>query len=361
MPLAGMRLRIKSLLEKVSAKDADGFLLSEPNNIFYFSGFRSASQSVLLLLTGSPSALIVPELEFEAASSETSGLDVAKVPRGGKLVDQLSTIMAERRVGSLLTDEMPLLLFRSLSEKVRNVKLTLETDLIWELRKIKDSSEIEKIREAAKLADEGFKAACDKIRSGIREFELAAEIEYAMRRSGSEGLAFDSIVASGVRSSLPHGTSTHRRIETGDLVVIDIGAVFGGYRSDLTRTLCLGHASDEKLRMFDVVRTAQSESHRRLLPGTRCGDVDSAARRVIEAAGYGEFFVHGVGHGVGLDIHEPPRLGIGGEEVLAEGNVVTNEPGVYVPGLGGVRVEDTVVVRAGGAEALTHAPKLFEV
>lgn len=356
-----MRLRIKSLLEKSSAKDTDGFIISEPNNIFYFSGFRAASQSVLLLLSGSPSALIVPELEFEAASSETSGLDITKVPRGGKLIDQVSTIVADRGVGSLLTDEMPLLLFSKLTEKARNVKLTVETDLIWELRKIKDSSEIEKIREAAKLADEGFKAACENVRSGIREFELAAEIEYAMRRSGSEGLAFDSIVASGERSSLPHGTSTHRRIEMGDLVVVDIGAVSGCYRSDLTRTLCLGHASDEKIKIFNVVRTAQSESHRRLLPGTRCEDVDLAARRIIEAAGYGEFFVHGVGHGVGLDIHEPPRLGKGSDEVLVQGNVVTNEPGVYLPGLGGVRIEDTVVVSAEGAEVLTHAPKFFEL
>jgi Xaa-Pro dipeptidase len=185
---------------------------------------------------------------------------------------------------------------------------------------------------------------------------VAAEIEYAMRKQGSYGTAFETIVASGSCSAFPHGVCSDRKIRKGDLVVIDVGAAYKFYRSDMTRTLVAGKPSEKQTKIYNIVKTAQEKAFETLKLNVKAADVDGVARKIIADAGYGEYFVHSLGHGVGLEVHEPPTLSPESKEVLAAGNVVTVEPGIYLVGYGGVRIEDTVLVQRNGAEKLTNGP-----
>jgi Xaa-Pro dipeptidase len=187
----------------------------------------------------------------------------------------------------------------------------------------------------------------------MKEYEVAAEIEYAMRKRGSYGTAFETIVASGPRSAFPHGGCSDREIRAGDLVVVDVGATYKFYRSDMTRTLVAGKPSEKQKKLYEIVKAAQEKAFEIIKPNVKARDVDAATRKIIEDAGYGEYFVHGLGHGVGLEVHEPPTLNPSSKEALVMGNVVTDEPGIYLVGYGGVRIEDTVLVRKNDAEKLT--------
>jgi Xaa-Pro dipeptidase len=208
----------------------------------------------------------------------------------------------------------------------------------------------------ARLASEGMRVACEVVAAGVKEYEVAAEIEYAMRKQGSSGTAFETIVASGSYSAFPHGGCSDREIRKGDLVVVDIGATYKFYRSDMTRTLVAGKPSEKQKKLYQIVKTAQDKAFEALKPNVKAKDVDAAARKIIADAGFGECFVHSLGHGVGLEVHEPPTLSPESKEVLAVGNVVTVEPGIYLVGYGGIRIEDTVLVQRSGAEKLTSGP-----
>ena len=226
------------------------------------------------------------------------------------------------------------------------------------LRTVKTAAEIAKIEAAARILDQAFARILPLIRPGIAEQSLAASLEYEMRQLGSERTGFATIVASGPRAALPHGLASERRLASGDLVVFDFGAVFEGYHSDMTRTVCLGAASPKQRQIYDTVLSAQLAGLSAVRPGALCREVDRAARKIIENAGYGEFFGHGLGHSVGLAIHETPRLSpLAGEARLETGMVVTVEPGIYLPEWGGVRIEDLVVVTADGCRILSHTTK----
>jgi Xaa-Pro dipeptidase len=247
--------------------------------------------------------------------------------------------------------------WRSLSKQTRGkTKLKTKPSFVSQHRAVKDSEEIVLMRKAAELTSLGMKTARETLRAGMTEIELAAEIEYNMRKHGSNGTAFDTIASSGPSSAFPHGGCTDRRIRAGELVVVDVGAVCKNYRSDMTRTFIAGKLSGKQQKIHQVVKEAQDEAFVAIKPGAKTQDVDAAARRIIEKAGYGDFFVHGLGHGVGLDIHEPPTLNWASKEKLRVGNVVTDEPGIYLVGYGGVRIEDTVLVTEDGAEKLTIGP-----
>jgi Xaa-Pro aminopeptidase len=194
------------------------------------------------------------------------------------------------------------------------------------------------------------------VAAGIREYEVAAEIEYAMRKQGSSGTAFETIVASGVYSAFPHGCCSDRKIREGDLVVVDVGATYKSYRSDMTRTFVAGNPSEKQKKLYQIVKKAQEKAFEAVKPNVKAADVDAAARKIIADAGYGDCFVHNLGHGVGLEVHEPPTLSPDSKDVLAAGNVVTVEPGIYLVGYGGVRIEDAVLVQRNGAEKLTNGP-----
>lgn len=246
--------------------------------------------------------------------------------------------------------------FRFISEQFRGA-VRVTDGLVEAFRQVKEPEEIERIAAAAAIADRAFDHMLEFIRPGVTEAEIALELEFTMRRNGSDGMPFDPIVASGPNGAHPHAIPGPRAVEVGDLIVLDFGARVGGYCSDMTRTVCVGPASDEQRRLYDAVLAANEAGLAEIRPGRPCVDVDRAGRDVLVERGLGDVFTHGIGHGVGLDIHERPTLGPRSTHSLRDHAVVTVEPGVYVEGFAGVRIEDLVVVEGDGYRRLTNAPK----
>ena len=333
----------------------DGFAVFNWANLLYFSGFPGAS--ALLVPRDGERTIYVYGVNYEQAKTEGKSFSVELVRRDENFMAKIAEKAVDCGVKRLAVDALGVESRRSLARATRGrVKLTFKGGLVAELRKIKDPAEIELMKKAAELTNLGMKTAYEVLSPGMREFEVAAEIEYAMRKRGSGGTAFDTAVSSGSRSAFPHGGCTDREIREGDLVVVDFGAVYKDYRCDMTRTLVAGKPMEKQKRIYGVVKRAQEAAFDAAKAGVKARDVDGTARRIIEDAGFGEFFVHGLGHGVGLEVHEPPVLNAVSKDTLAVGNVVTVEPGVYLPGFGGVRIEDTVLVGKDGAEKLTKAP-----
>lgn len=337
----------------------EGYVVSEEANVLYFTGFPYGGR--LIVPREGETRLYVHGVNYELARRTAEGCGVELVGWGEKVDQRVAEEVRRlelRRVGFDILDVSVYLRF---SRVLRSARLKPFRRLVDVLRAVKDKTELKCLRRAVELTSEGMKTAFDVIKPGVHEFEVAAEVEYAMRRRGSEGVAFDTIVASGGRSAFPHGGCTDKRVGKGDLVVVDLGARFRHYRADMTRTVVVGKPSAKQARIYEVVREAQDRAFQRLKAGVRACDVDAAAREFIVKKGYGEFFVHSVGHGVGLEVHEPPSLNPENTERLRTGNVVTVEPGIYIPDFGGVRIEDTVLVLGGGAERLTEASYGFEV
>jgi Xaa-Pro aminopeptidase len=239
------------------------------------------------------------------------------------------------------------------------VRWVSDGSAVEKLRAIKDADELARMRDAADLISEVFRKIVPMIRPGLTELELAAEIEYAIKRGGGAGPSFETIVASGSRSAWAHARPTSKPLRKSELVVLDQGAIMRGYCSDMTRTVFVGRASKRVRRMYQAVLDTQEAAKRTIRPGVTAGDVDRAARNSLKRSSLARYFTHSTGHGLGLEVHEMPRLGKGEETILQEGMVVTVEPGVYLEGLGGVRIEDDVVVTAKGAVDLTTAPRDF--
>jgi len=232
-------------------------------------------------------------------------------------------------------------------------------NFIEEMRAIKDNEEVKLITEAARIADEAFQSILPLLKPGMSELDLAGELEYRLRKGGSEKLPFDIIVASGERSALPHGVASPRIIREGEPVTVDFGAVYGGYCSDMTRTFIFGTPSPKQQEIYDTVLQGQEMALSSIKPGQKASDADAVVRGYFQQLGYGEFFGHGLGHGVGLEVHELPTLSPKGESLLKEEMVFTLEPGIYIEGWGGVRIEDMVVMRSDGVQNLTKTGKSF--
>ena len=233
--------------------------------------------------------------------------------------------------------------------------------VVERLRMVKEPAELDRIREAARMADEGLAHVLERVTEGASERELALDLEFYMRRQGADDVSFDLIVAAAERSALPHAHPSERQVEKGRYLLFDLGCIFEGYCSDLTRTVMVGDPDERHREIYDLVARAQQAGLDAVQPGRPAAEVDRAARQVIEDAGYGDAFGHGLGHGVGVEIHEAPTLRSTSSDVLEAGNVITIEPGVYLPGWGGVRIEDLVAVTPGGADVLSRSTKELQV
>jgi Xaa-Pro aminopeptidase len=325
------------------------FLIFNPFNLTYFTGLSGAT--ALLIPCQGENVLFVGGVNYEQAKNEAKGLTVELFRRGENLMEKITS---RKNAKKYAVDALPIESWRTLAKAVGGEeKLEPAGSLIAKLRSVKDEVEIGLIREACKLASEGMRVASEVVRPGVREKEVAAEVEYAMRKKGSDGTSFDTIIASGPTSAFPHGSCSSKTIGQGELVVVDLGATYGYYRSDMTRTFVAGKPDERQMKIYETVKQAHQKAFETIKPGVSAMEVDAAARRVIEAAGFGDFFVHNLGHGVGLEIHEAPRVAAGQSEVLLPGMVITIEPGVYFPGKWGVRIEDMLVVRDHGHEVLT--------
>jgi Xaa-Pro aminopeptidase len=346
------------MLDRVRAAFRDleihALWVAKPENIRYLTGFRTPKDAKLLVT--SDSACLYTDSRYSVQVQEES-----TVPFHIARWDEVFVHAKPLVVGGNVGFEADAVLYSDFNELLKGLETTLRPvmNIVEPLRAVKTDEEIAKMRHAAQIADVALETVVPMLKPGAVEREIALELEFQMRRMGADGAAFEIIVASGPRGAMPHGTASSKALQDGELVTIDWGAALDGYHSDCTRTFAVGKVSEELRKIYDTVLEAYGIGISAVRAGARCFDVDAAARDHIKAAGYGEFFGHSLGHSVGLAIHETPNLSFRAkEERLEVGNVVTVEPGIYVPGVGGVRIEDMVLVTDAGCESLTHAPKL---
>ncbi|MBR6887994.1 MAG: aminopeptidase P family protein [Selenomonadaceae bacterium] len=349
-----MNERLIRLKEKISAEEIDALLVTKIPNVTYFSGFRG--DSTALFIGKNFLKLITDGRYINQARQQTKNFALVEQTEGlyKKIVAEIKSSGCKKiGVEGLVMTVAELSYLKKELAGVEFKSVALDT-----LRQVKDAAEIAQIQVACEIADDAFKKVLAVLKPNVREIEVAAELEYFMRRLGSEKAAFDTIVASGWRGSLPHGVATEKKICAGELVTMDFGAVYNGYCSDITRTVCVGRASAEQKKIYNAVLDAQLYGLEIITAGKGGKEIDEAVRERLTAAGYEKFFVHGLGHGVGLEIHEEPRLSKRSKcESLLPNMIVTDEPGLYIENFGGVRIEDTVLVTGGGAQPLTLAQK----
>ncbi len=335
---------------------ADALLVTRIENLRYLSGFTGSSAA---LLVSEAEAILVTDSRYaEQAAAEAPGVRV-EIVSGLPAVAALRLAPPPCRL-AFEAEAVSYATWEALQREAGGrpgMELVGRRELVETLRARKDDDELARLRRAAAIAGEAFEATLPLVKPGAVERDLALEIEWRMRRAGAEAVAFELIVASGPRSALPHGRADGRRLAAGEFVVFDIGARYEGYHSDMTRTVHTGRPDGEERLLYETVLEAQRRALDALRPGAAARAVDAAARSVIEAAGHGRRFGHGTGHGVGLLVHEAPRVAPQSSEVLEAGMVVTVEPGIYFPGRRGVRIEDMALVAPGGAVALTSSPK----
>lgn len=347
--------RLQRLREKLSDKGIDAALVTKRENYMYLSGFTGTS--AYLLITQEKTYLITDFRYIEQATNQAPLFEVVKYQ--GSVVAAINSLITSSGIKSMGFEDSALTYDAYVKYK-NNLKLQgfvpLE-GIIEKLRIKKDDLEIKKIKDAVKVADDAFSHVVKLIKPGVAEIEIAAEIEYFMKKNGAIGPSFETIVASGKRAALPHGVASEKKLETGDVVTMDYGAIYGEYCSDMTRTVFLGKPSDELLKIYRIVLDAQLKAIEGAIAGVSGKDIDTIARGHIEKNGYENCFGHGLGHGVGLEIHEEPRLSPMGNLIMKDGMVVTVEPGIYVTGLGGVRIEDMIVINGEKPEILTSSTK----
>ncbi|WP_026572540.1 M24 family metallopeptidase [Bacillus sp. UNC438CL73TsuS30] len=347
-------VKLEKLRESFAANGIEGILITSPYNRRYVSNFTGTAGVVLI---SSEKALFITDFRYmEQASKQCEGFEIIKFST--TIPEEVAKQAKQLGINKLgfEADYLTFSEFKSYEKEIEGELLPV-SGVIEKLRLIKTDAEIKILKEAADIADAAFKHILDFIRPGKTELEVANELEFFMRRAGATSSSFDTIVASGKRSALPHGVASDKVIETGDFVTLDYGAYYKGYVSDITRTVAVGQP-DEKLRnIYEIVLDAQLKGMEGIKPGMTGKEADALTRDYITEKGFGEYFGHSTGHGIGLEVHEGPALSFRSDLVLEPGMVVTCEPGIYIPGHGGVRIEDDTLVTKTGNEALTHSTK----
>jgi Xaa-Pro aminopeptidase len=343
---------LKKFIEMLP-ENVDGALIISPENRRYFTGFDASDG--FLFATKNGSVFLTDSRYIEEAQNKIKCCDSEEIK--SKLSEY-----AERfncKALAVEADRLTVSQFKALTKSLPEVKLTIdETDeLIDAFRAVKTDEEVENICKAQRIAEDAFEYILGEIRVGVTEKEIALKLDYYMLSHGAEALSFETIAISGANTSKPHGVPTNKKIESGDFVTMDYGAVVNGRHSDMTRTVAVGEVSSEQKKIYETVLKAQLSTLEILKSGLKCSDADKAARDIITEAGYGEFFRHSTGHGVGVEIHEKPNLSPKSTATLQVGNVVTIEPGIYIPEKFGVRIEDMALITENGCENLTKAAK----
>lgn len=300
--------------------------------------------------------LLAPSMNLAIALDQAKDCQVESYS-SSNLLDQIEKVLGKTKPRHVGFDDLTIDMSNKLKKRFPEMEFKSSADIAWNMRRIKDPEEQEIMRRAGELTDIGMEAAKEHVKDGMKECEIAAEVVHAMMMNGAGDVAFSPIIASGPRSAYPHAGVTERKIRHGEFIVIDVGAAYKEYRSDLTRTFIVGEPSEKQIEVYETVLRANEEALPKIRSGAKGSDVDGVARVVITEAGFGENFVHALGHGVGLETHEPPSLGEKSRDTLRVGNVVTDEPGIYVPRWGGVRVEDTILVTNDGPERFTRFEK----
>lgn len=351
---------IKERIEKLqqTLNENDAVLITDGNNRFYFTGFKSSAGTVVI--TKSSSCLLIDFRYFEKAKQTVKDSCVILCER---LYAQTAEILKSNNIKRVFleTDTVSIYLFNALKENLPDFEISSDSKKISQQirkqRSIKTEEEIKSIIEAQKLTDATFSYILNKIKPHITEKQIMLDMEFFARQNGSEGVAFDFIVVSGKNSSLPHGVPTDKKIEKGDFITMDFGCVINGYRSDMTRTVAVGCVTDEQRLVYETVLKAQSAALEAIKPNIPCNEVDRIARDIINGAGFSGCFGHGLGHSVGLEIHENPACNTRDTTPLQKGMIMTVEPGIYLENRFGVRIEDMVAVTDNGCMNITKSPK----
>ncbi len=350
-----MNKRIEKL--KNSLADNEAVYISSYPNIFYYSGFTSGDAR--LVITHQTQFILTDSRYTIQAKEQSPHFEIADISKDfNNVFKRLGDVCIGYEGENLTVNELKKL-------EIALCDTQSATDMQQRIdapRKIKDESEIKKIAEAERIGDEAFSYILTQIREGVSEVELALKLEFFMKKQGASALSFETIVASGARSAMPHGTASKKLLKKGDFVTFDFGCVFEGYCSDMTRTVVIGKASEWQKEIYDVVLEAQLSALKAIEVGKKCSDVDKIARDIISSEGYGKNFGHGLGHSVGIQIHEMPSLSPKCDEIIQNGHILTVEPGIYLEDKGGVRIEDLVAIQNGEVINLTKSEKtLIEI
>ncbi|MGE7759296.1 M24 family metallopeptidase [Peribacillus sp. NPDC097895] len=343
--------RLRASMEKVGI---DGFLITSTYNRRFMTNFTGSAGVVLI---SQKEAKFITDFRYvEQAGKQATDYEI--VQHKGTIIEEVGKQAKEMNIGTLGFEQEHLTFatYKAYETAIEG-QLKPVSGIIENLRLIKTSSEIKILKEAAAIADAAFTHILDFIRPGVTELDVSNELEFFMRKQGATSSSFDIIVASGIRSALPHGVATAKIIEKGDFVTLDYGAYFNGYVSDITRTLAVGKPSEELINIYDIVLEAQLRGMAGIKPGMTGREADALTRNLIEEKGFGQYFGHSTGHGIGLEVHEGPALSLRSDIILEPGMAVTVEPGIYLPGVGGVRIEDDTIVTIEGNESLTHSTK----
>lgn len=374
--------RRNDLRHLMQGKQIDGILLDSPSNLYYYTGFTGGEAMFFMAIKGKASEngevsgnepeagyIITDSRYYEQVEKECPQLVLLKLENtsyGQVVKGLLDRIYGDKgrnpsecmeKVCIAVEDTMQLANYRRLSEACQDYSFQTASDSINACRMVKDKEELTKLAKAEAIGDVAFSYILDIIKPGITEAEIALELEFFMKRQGASQLSFDTIVASGTNSSMPHAQVTDRQVEKGDFVTMDFGCVYQGYCSDMTRTVAVGAPTEEMKKVYQIVLDANLRALDSIREGIHCSEIDAVARNYIKDCGYGAYFGHGLGHGVGLDIHEEPRFSPKCDIITRENMVITDEPGIYLPGRFGVRIEDLVVVKKEGYERLSQSDK----
>jgi Xaa-Pro aminopeptidase len=347
--------RIASLRDVLREKNLDGFVVTALHNIRYLSGFSGTNAA--LILTHTQAYFLTDSRYAQQIGEEVKGYHRVVTVRGlFETAAQKNLLRGCERVG-FEAHYLPYAQYRSLKRLFHGQSFIGTSELVEGLSLVKDRQEIALIKKAAGISDRVFNGILKIVKPGVQEADVAAEISYLHRRLGADRDAFEPIVASGVRGAFPHAGATAKKLKNGEMVTMDFGCTCKGYNSDITRTIGIGRIPARAKEIYDTVRTAQQDAVNHARGGIRAKDLDGVARRRIKERGYGRYFVHSLGHGLGLRVHERPRVSTLSKEVLRAGSVITIEPGVYIPGFGGVRIEDDVLLTEKSCEVLNTSTK----
>lgn len=359
--------RRKQLNQVLKESGVQAVIINSPSNLYYYTGFTGGEAFFVMPVGGSQTKDLITEQNgyvitdsryYEQVEKECPELTLIRLEKKGyseTVKEWLDDFQGNVQVA--VEDSMNLSQYLKLSEVCKDCKFQVQGEMINSCRMVKDAEELKKIEKAEAIGDAAFSHILTMIKPGVTEAEIALELEFFMKKQGASKLSFDTIVASGTNSSMPHAQVTERRVENGDFITMDFGCVYQGYCSDMTRTVAVGNPTEEMKKVYQIVLDANRRAMEQIAEGKKCSDIDSLARDYIKEKGYGEYFGHGLGHSVGLEIHEEPRFSPKCEVKTKENMVITVEPGIYLPGRFGVRIEDLVVVTKNGFENLTHSEK----
>lgn len=346
--------RIEKVREYLAKEQLDGIWVSNSKNLRYLANFTGSAGEIII--TADKAYFITDFRYTEQAGQQAKGFEI--VIHKGDLYQSLADIMTKDGIKKLAieADELSLSLYRKVAD-IFPAELIETQNVIENIRLIKDEAELEILKEACKITDEAFDHILTFIKPGVSEIAVANELEHFLKGKGAEGMSFDTIVASGVRSAMPHGVASEKLIEQGDMVTLDFGCYYKGYSSDITRTIAVGEVDPKLKEIYQIVLDAHLKVIAEAKAGMTGKEIDAIARDYITEKGYGEYFGHSTGHGLGLDVHEQPTVSVRGENVILENMVITDEPGIYIAGLGGVRIEDDLIIHKDGVESINRSAK----